>query len=75
MKNIRNKATSDNSGHTATVLRTYAQIRQSRTSYVRRTLGVIVVKGIRGVKNMQETTIQPNNRLRNRIKRKITEVR
>ena len=40
MKNIRNKATSDNSGHTAIVLRTstYAQIRQSRTSYVRRTL-------------------------------------
>ena len=28
--------TSDNSGHTATVLRTFAQIRQSRTSHVRK---------------------------------------
>jgi len=26
-------------GHTATVLRTFAQIQQSRTSYIRRTLG------------------------------------
>jgi len=41
MKNIRNKATSDNSGHTATVLRTSAQTRQSRTSYVRKTLGPV----------------------------------
>jgi len=31
-------ATADNSGHTASVLRTLAQIRQSRTSYVRRML-------------------------------------
>jgi len=40
MKNIRNKATSDNGGHTAIVLRTrtYAQIRQIRNSYVRGTL-------------------------------------
>ncbi|MDF2958175.1 MAG: hypothetical protein OD814_001797 [Candidatus Alkanophagales archaeon MCA70_species_1] len=31
-------STSPNSGHTAAVLRTYAKIRQSRTSYVRGTL-------------------------------------
>jgi len=39
MKNIRNKATSDNSGHTATLR--YAQIRQSRASHVRKTLSAI----------------------------------
>ena len=43
MKNIRNKATSDNSGHTATLR--YAQIRQSRTSHVRRTLSEIRLGG------------------------------
>jgi len=31
-------ALSPNSGHTATVLRTFSQIRQSRTSYVRHPL-------------------------------------
>ena len=34
-------ATSDNSGHTATLR--YAQIRQSRTSYVRKTLSEMPV--------------------------------
>jgi len=33
--------TSGNSGHTASVLRTSAQIRQSRTSHVHNTLAVI----------------------------------
>jgi len=43
MKNIRNKATSDNTGHTA-MLR-YAQIRHSRASHVRRTLSEIQLGG------------------------------
>ena len=38
---MNKRPTAHNSGHTATVLRTYAQIRQSRTSYVRRTLVAI----------------------------------
>ena len=42
MKNIRNKATSDNSGHTATLR--YAKIRHSRTLHVRRTLYGSTVK-------------------------------
>ena len=41
MKNIRNKATSDNSEHTATLR--YAQIRHSRTSHVRKPLGDIAI--------------------------------
>jgi len=38
---ISSLATSDNSGHKATVLRTSAQISLRETSYVRRTLGDI----------------------------------
>ena len=40
--NVRNDIrTASNSGHTATVLRTFAQIRLRRTSYVRQTLAEI----------------------------------
>ena len=38
--------TSPNSGHTATVFHTFAQIRQSRTSYVRQPLSEIAGDGI-----------------------------
>jgi len=44
-------ATSYNSGHTATVLRTSAKIRQSRTSYVRKPLSEIVAEGLQLEKN------------------------
>jgi len=38
---LQRRGISPNSGHTVTVLRIFAQIRQSRTSYVRKQLGVM----------------------------------